>query len=158
LAQIAGVVLVLVSQLIAGARPTLPQMQTMPFPLPYIPYISYIRYGQEALYLMEVKWYKDIYNIESGMKLFGYQLSDMLWCVLMVPVFGILIRVLAYICLIGAMPGSLVNRVMSWIVDTTQHKKRLSTLFTSRKLQNDEKTALLESVNSPIPDSSTPVN
>ncbi|KAL0480158.1 ABCG24 [Acrasis kona] len=96
LAQIAAVVMILVFQLIAGARPTLPQMYKMPFPLPFIPYLSYIRYGQEALYLLEVKWYKDIYDIKPGLDLFDYDEAHYAWCIAVVPVFGIVIRMIAF--------------------------------------------------------------
>jgi hypothetical protein len=152
--------MILVFQLIAGARPTLPQMQTMPFPLPYVPYISYIRYGQEALYLLEVKWYAEIYNIQSGLKLFGYHEEDLLWCILMVPAIGIAIRVLAYMSLLSSIPGSLMHRITGWILDVQGHKDRAKSMFSrvfSRNTKDAESIHLL-SVTSPIESPNSEIN
>eukprot|EP00003_Mantamonas_plastica_P030396 TRINITY_DN752_c2_g1_i1.p1 TRINITY_DN752_c2_g1~~TRINITY_DN752_c2_g1_i1.p1 ORF type:complete len:202 (+),score=48.80 TRINITY_DN752_c2_g1_i1:2-607(+) len=96
--QLAGVVIILVNQMFSGARPTLPELKNMFFPMPYIPYVSYIRWGQEAIYLNEMKRYM-YYNVQSGMDIFGYKWEQYPICMILVPAIGIIIRILAYIAL-----------------------------------------------------------
>jgi ABC-type multidrug transport system ATPase subunit len=101
LAQLAGVVTVLVFSMFGGARPTLPEISQM-FPLlQAMPMISYIRWGQEALYLTEIRQWGEIQgvNIQPSLDLFGYNLNDFDLCVILVVVFGIAFRVFA----LGAM-------------------------------------------------------
>ncbi|KAL9658627.1 hypothetical protein ABK040_006163 [Willaertia magna] len=129
LSQIAGVVLILIFQLIAGAKPTLPQMKEMFFPMPYISYLSYIRYGQEALYLNEIIWYSQVYDINSGLKLFGYNLNDYLWCVLVVPVIGILFRIFAYFSLFTLHDDSYYCIFVNWLTDMVGHFRRMKRLM-----------------------------
>ncbi|KAL9646021.1 hypothetical protein ABK040_012080 [Willaertia magna] len=117
LSQLASVVFVLVQSLLAGSRPTLKQMKDMPFPMPYIPWISYIRYGQEALYILEVKEYSKVFNIETGMDILGYNLDDYWWCIMSVPLFGLLYRFLAYLSLFTLRPDGYFQQFVSYILD-----------------------------------------
>jgi len=102
-------------------RPTLPQMDDMFFPMPFIYYFTYLRYATEALYLAEIKKYAQVYDITSGMDLLGYKQSDQWWCMLVLPFFGILYRVLAYLCLILLPPGVLVRRWWTRLIDFKSH-------------------------------------
>ena len=102
LAQLAGVVGVLVLSMFGGARPTLPEIQKM-FPLLHaMPYISYIRWGQEALYLQEIRKWSEIQgvNVQPSLDLFGYSFDDYALCVILTAAFGVLFRLLALIAMI----------------------------------------------------------
>ncbi|KAG2383010.1 hypothetical protein C9374_004977 [Naegleria lovaniensis] len=99
LSQLASAVSVLVFQLVGGSKPTLPQMKSIFVPMYWFSCISYIRYCQEALYLVEIKYYKDTYDIKSSLELFGYDLDNFNFCVGMIPVFGIVFRILTLIML-----------------------------------------------------------
>jgi len=98
LAQLAGVVIVLVFSMFGGARPTLPEIQQM-FPLLHVmPYTSYIRWAQEALYIEEISEWAKVQgvNIQPSLDLFDYHLDDYNTCMIMTAVFGVGFRVLAF--------------------------------------------------------------
>ena len=99
LIQLATAVLILVSQLVGGSKPTIPQMKEIIPPLFWISCVSYVRYAQEALYLMEIKYYKDIFDIRSSLEVFDYDLSNIDFCIGMIPVFGVAFRILTLIAL-----------------------------------------------------------
>ena len=97
LAQLAGVVVVLVFTMFGGARPTLVEIQEM-FPLLHVmPYLSYIRWAQEAMYLTEMREWNEIQgvNIQPSLKLFDYHLDDYALCMAIVVYFGVAFRLFA---------------------------------------------------------------
>ncbi|EFC41188.1 predicted protein [Naegleria gruberi] len=115
LIQLATAVSILVSQLVSGSKPTLPQMKKIIPPLFWISCISYIRYAQEALYLIEIKYYKDIFDISSSLEMFDYHLEDLDYCIFMIPVFGIVFRLLTLIVLYQKSDDSLWNTCLMFI-------------------------------------------
>jgi hypothetical protein len=101
LAQLAGVVIVLVFSMFGGARPTLVEIQKM-FPLLHaMPYLSYIRWGQEALYLNEIREWNKVQgvNVDASLALFGYRFDNYETCVWVCLGYGVLFRVLALIAM-----------------------------------------------------------
>lgn len=99
LAQLGGVVAVLVFAMFGGSRPTLVEIEKMFVLLRAMPYASYIRWGQEALYIEEITKWNDIQgvNITPSLELFGYHLDDYQRCMVMTVVFGVGFRVLALV-------------------------------------------------------------
>merc|ERR1711974_266386 len=71
IAQLVGVLVVLVCMMFSGADPTLPQLRDKELlgGVLYIPtFTSYIRWAQEAYYKLEISKYKGIYDTQSGIK------------------------------------------------------------------------------------------
>lgn len=99
LAQLAGVVVVLVFSMFGGARPTLPQIQNMFPALRAMPYLSYIRWGQEAMYLEEIKMWSRVVDVQPSLTLFDYHLDDSVRCMYITFLFGVAFRVLAFIAM-----------------------------------------------------------
>lgn len=99
LAQLGGVVAVLVFAMFGGSRPTLVEIQQMFVLLQAMPYLSYIRWGQEALYLEEIGMWNEVegVNIKPSLALFDYHLDDYNMCMLATLAFGVGFRVLALI-------------------------------------------------------------
>ncbi|CUG89279.1 ABC transporter, putative [Bodo saltans] len=99
LAQLGGVVAVLVFAMFGGSRPTLVEIKQMFVLLQAMPYASYIRWGQEALYLEEITMWNDIQgvNINPSLALFDYHLDDYKHCMMLTFVFGVFFRVLALV-------------------------------------------------------------
>jgi hypothetical protein len=97
LAQLGGVVAVLVFAMFGGSRPTLVEIQQMFVLLRAMPYASYIRWGQEALYLEEITMWNDIQgvNINPSLALFDYHLDNYEKCMATTFLFGVIFRVLA---------------------------------------------------------------
>lgn len=87
----------------------------MPFPLKIMPYLSYLRYAQETLYLIEIKNYANIYDIQKSLDLFGYKFSNLIPNIFIVLAFGVGIRIVGYICLILSLPDSYFFRLINWI-------------------------------------------
>ncbi len=120
-AQLTGVVVVLICVMFSGARPTLPQMKTMPFPMPYVPYsthlskrhssrnlnnfkfwyvvVSYMRWAEEAIYISEISRYTAVYDVQSGLDLFGYSLQNFQEDMLMILALGVVFRIIAFVLL-----------------------------------------------------------
>lgn len=99
LAQLAGVVVVLVFSMFGGSRPTLVQIKSMFVLLQAMPYASYIRWAQEALYLEEIREWGQVVNIQPSLNLFDYHLDDYQLCMVLTLVFGVIFRVLALVAM-----------------------------------------------------------
>ena len=84
----------------AGARPTLNEIEVMPFPMPIIPYLSFLRWSIEGLYLTEVWEYRLIYNIDSGLELFGYTMNNYSLDLWMLFILGVALRAIACLVLV----------------------------------------------------------
>ena len=125
LAQLASAVSVLVFQLVGGSKPTIPQMKSLIPPLFWMSCVSYVRYTQEALYLIELRCYQSIYNIETSLSVFGYELNDLLLCVGLIPVFGVVFRILSLIMLYQINDDSFLNRVTQTISDVDGHWNKI---------------------------------
>jgi hypothetical protein len=97
LAQLAGVVSVLVFAMFGGSRPTLVEIQSMFVLLQAMPYASYVRWAQEALYVVEISEWAKVkgLSIEPSLELFDYRLDDYNKCMVVVLLFGVIFRVLA---------------------------------------------------------------
>ncbi|KAL9643147.1 hypothetical protein ABK040_001636 [Willaertia magna] len=131
ISKLAAVVIVVVNNLLAGSRPTIPQMNEMFFPMPYIYWLSYLRYAQEALYLAELSAYKQIYSLDSSLNLYGYSFSDWVWCLLAIPLFGLLFRLLAYISLLFSPPEILskIHTFLAFVLDYKEHYNKIKKLI-----------------------------
>ena len=101
LAQLAGVVVVLVFSMFGGSRPTLVQIKSMFVLLQVMPYASYIRWAQEALYLEEIREWGEVVNIQPSLNLFDYHLDDYELCMILTLVFGVVFRCLALIAMVA---------------------------------------------------------
>jgi len=98
-AQLSGVVAVLVCMMFSGARPTLGELKAMPFPLPYMPYGSYLRWAQEAFYITEVKRYASVYDVDTGLSILSYSADNYLLDMMMVLSLGVFFRIVAFVAL-----------------------------------------------------------
>jgi ABC-type multidrug transport system ATPase subunit len=101
LAQLAGVVVVLVMAMFGGAQPTLVQINEM-FPLlRIVPYMSYIRWGQEALYIQEIREWSHVEGVKIGpsLRLFDYHLDNYDLCLFITAAYGVGFRLLALLAM-----------------------------------------------------------
>ena len=101
LAQLAGVVVVLVFSMFGGSRPTLVEIKSMFVLLQAMPYVSYIRWAQEALYIEEISEWAKIQgiSIEPSLQLFDYHLDDYNMCMYATFIFGVVFRLLALLAM-----------------------------------------------------------
>jgi hypothetical protein len=66
LAQLVGVTVVFGNSMFSGGSPTLKQMESKIVPLCWLPHVSFIRYGLEAMYIMEIKNWEEVgWGIQS---------------------------------------------------------------------------------------------
>lgn len=104
IAQLVGVLSVLVCMMFSGANPTLTQLKdpNLLGGLLYVPtYVSYIRWAQEAYYLTEIEQYRAIFlNVQAGMDVYGYKFSDDLTCWLALAASAVIFRALAFVALV----------------------------------------------------------
>jgi len=98
--QLTGVVTILVFMMFSGPKPPLPQLKTMPIPVPYVPYISFLRWGQEAVYITEVNQYRNVYNISTGLEVLGYSSDNYRMDLVMMLSLGIAFRIFAFIFMV----------------------------------------------------------
>jgi len=84
----------------AGARPTLPELNAMPFPMFVLPYISFLRWACEGLYITEVRTYINIYNITPGLEIWGYNINNFALDLLMLLTLGVALRIFAFLALV----------------------------------------------------------
>jgi len=124
LAQLASAVCVLVFQLVGGAKPTIPQMKELTPPLYWASCVSYMRYAQEALYIIELRHFDNIYDISTSLSIFGYELNDLTMCICLIPVFGVVFRLLTLFMLYQINDDSFLNRAKQVVFDTDGHWTR----------------------------------
>jgi len=97
---ILGVVLILVSIIISGYKPSLPQLESDFGMLGTImPSISYARWGMEGIYLAQVDQYDNIYSTTPVFESHGYKEVNMGMTIFMMFVLGVVFRVLAFIAI-----------------------------------------------------------
>jgi ABC-type multidrug transport system ATPase subunit len=117
-AQLFAVVIVFILNVFSGSTTTLREFKEMTPPMNILPYCSYLSFGLETGYLLELRYYKNIYNINKSMSLFGYQFKDLHWMWGAMLAYGVGFRVLAYIALWCSRPDSLVvlikNTITNW--------------------------------------------
>jgi hypothetical protein len=108
LAQLGAVVCIFSSTLFAGGGPTLPQLRAMTPPLNLLPSASFIRYGLEALYVVEVAEWNDVAWKIEGSSLasyvadtYGYELGVYGFNVGMVFVYGVAMRIVSLALLVA---------------------------------------------------------
>ena len=97
--QLAAVVVVLISSMVAGLNPVQKKMEKIAF-FSFFNFISFQRYGFTALYLTELKRYKDIYNLDTTLDKYGFKLDQIPSNLIMLFAFGIVHRVIAYAALV----------------------------------------------------------
>jgi len=99
--QLAGIFFVLVSMMFSGGQPTLAQLKVNELlgSALYIPsYLSYTRWANELVYLIEIKQYTE--NFRSMEILYGYVISDEVFCWCMIFTFFFAFRIITYIALV----------------------------------------------------------
>lgn len=119
-AQLFAVVIVFILNIVSGSTSRLKEFQEMSPPFNILPYASYLTYGLEMNYMTEIVYYKEIYNINRSLDLFGYKMSDMQWTWAALLGYGLLFRVMAFIALRSSRPSSLVlkmkNTLSNWVL------------------------------------------
>ena len=110
--------------------------------MPYIYWCSYLRYAQEALYITEISKYQNIYDVTTGLKLFGYSLDHWWWNYMSITLFGLFYRVLAYISLLIWSSG-IVKKIVSSVTDFRRHWILLKQCLKKRqKVQRSDEIVL----------------
>lgn len=75
-----------------------------------------MRYAQEGLYLIEIRNYANLYNIQTSLDIYGYNFKNLVPDIFIVLSFGIGIRILAYISLVCSLPDSYFNMFINWLI------------------------------------------
>jgi hypothetical protein len=133
MAQLAAVVTVVIMFSQNGVTPKLPDFQKMAKPLCYLPYASYLFYSQQVSYLIELKEYSSIYNIQKSLNIFGYKQEKMNLWICLILVYGIAFRFLALIVLYCTAPNSLWYRMLAFVNGTWIRIRRKIIHIMSRK-------------------------
>jgi len=93
-----GVVLIFVSIILSGQKPTLKEWENeIGIAGKIIPSISYARWGMECFYLAQVELYKNIYTILPSIDLLGYAEGQFWLGIFIMFVLGFVFRILAYL-------------------------------------------------------------
>jgi len=100
LAQLAGVVTIIINLMLSGIRPTLADVQKMAFPMSILPNFSLLRWATEAVYTTEIDTYVGIYDISQGIEYFGYNLNNFKLDMAMLVVLGLVFRLIAFLLLL----------------------------------------------------------
>jgi ABC-type multidrug transport system ATPase subunit len=116
LAQLAAVVMIVIMFALNGVTPKLPDYKKMSFPLNALPYTSFLFYGQQVVYLLEIRRYKHLYDITASLDAFGYKLSELTRNTCLLLVFGVGFRLLALIFMYLTKPNNIPFRIYSWFL------------------------------------------
>ena len=100
LAYLGGVILCLIMSMFGGTYPTLSDLNTLFPPLKWMPNISYLRWAQEAFYIVQVRGWADVYNINRGLEIFSYHLDEYSLAMGLLLVFGVIFRLAAYLVMV----------------------------------------------------------
>lgn len=117
-AKLAAVVGVLLFQMSAGGGPVLSEFESMPIPVKYLPYTSFSRWGQEMIYILEIRRYGLIYDIRPSLKSWSYNIDDFWKNYGILLAYGIGFRILAYLVLLNFQPTSYLNIILKFVLDT----------------------------------------
>jgi hypothetical protein len=101
-AQLAGVVVALLFSMVAGANPTLSNLDDMGFLGYWSHQLSYARWMLEALYVREVSRWPGVWHMQitGYMSHYGYQEDNYGMCILALVVLGLTYRLLALLALL----------------------------------------------------------
>lgn len=116
-AKLAGVVCILLFQMLSGGGPTLPEFEKMSPPMRYGPWFSFSRWGMEMLYIIEITKYEKIYNINPSLKTWGYKPQNFWMNYGILIGYGIFFRILAYLALLSFQPTSYVTKFAKFFLD-----------------------------------------
>jgi hypothetical protein len=98
LAQLAGVVLILILMSGSGANPTLSQLRDMH--MSWFADLSVVRWCTFLMYAAEIAPYGEVYNIQASLDLFEYNLEDIRKAGWIVFGMGLISRILALFFLV----------------------------------------------------------
>ncbi|KAL0482318.1 hypothetical protein AKO1_012987 [Acrasis kona] len=167
LTQLAAVISVLVSMLVAGMRPTLPKWAERTPPLSWLPHLSFMRYAQELLYLYELKQYNKVYgeeNLAHSLKRLGYSYNNEVMCALVLTAFGFGFRILAFFFLYTHKENTYYQSFVMWLSNWKTHVINVLKLFKRLLTRKPKTTSYMEMDNNlkdnllgPIELNSTPV-
>jgi hypothetical protein len=62
-------------------------------------YLSFARWATEAFYILSVRPYQEVYNIDAGLQYWDYTLTDYGLCFIVLAALGVGFRLLALIAL-----------------------------------------------------------
>ena len=134
--------------MLAGLRPTIPQMNDMFFPMNILHWISFLRYSQEIVYLIELEKYTQIFNVQTSLDIFGYQFGNW-WSGVALICYAIALRILAYLALLYVPDTVFIKRGFRWLIN---RRVIIKNWIAQKKANRKPKEFLVDS--SP----STPVN
>jgi ABC-type multidrug transport system ATPase subunit len=116
--QLCAAVVIFIMYLFCGFSPTLRELSSMTFPLPYVSYLSFSRYFREIFYIYELQEFKPKYDISKSMTMFDYHSGDKYYLWPISILFGIIFRVIGIIILHSVAPQSIFNSIKNKVLDT----------------------------------------
>ncbi|KAL0476500.1 hypothetical protein AKO1_010739 [Acrasis kona] len=138
LAQLAAVVHVFLFNIFSGAVLPFPEIQKMIVPLNYLPYCSFLFYCYQTLYVLEVKYYKDIYNVNKSLSLMGFTLNHTTRNPLIVLLLGLLLRFAALFMLWCSKPDSWFNHITGYLSNIKLYMTRFKNYLSKKKQKTNE--------------------
>ncbi|KAJ3441223.1 white-brown complex [Anaeramoeba flamelloides] len=93
--QLAAIVVLLVFSMVSGFGPPLKEMEKMVF-FNIFHFIDLLRYGQEALFCIELEQYKDIYDLTTTYDKYGYDPGRISLDLFILFIIGVYFRIVAY--------------------------------------------------------------
>jgi hypothetical protein len=117
--KLVSVILTVIMQMFCGAFPTVREFNDMGYPLRMIPWFSYMRWGFEALYILEVETYNDIYDLDISYKMYGFKKSRYWKCIGIIFSMGVAFRILGYFFLLLEKPTSYPAKLIRWTKSVT---------------------------------------
>ena len=88
-----------VSDLFSGFNPTLETLYSFGWIGKAGSYLSFARWATEAYYILSVRPYQSVYDIDSGLQYWDYKMSEYHMCFGVLVALGIGFRILALIAL-----------------------------------------------------------
>ncbi len=144
-AQLAAVVIVFLFNIFSGCKSILrtkltslavlflPDLDKMFPPINYIAWVTYLMYGLQGLYVTEIQYFKNIYDISKSLDIYGFRLDRFPMIAGVMVALGFVFRFTAWFLLNASKPGSYMYRLASWITNYKHHFGRLKARFNKPK-------------------------
>lgn len=94
-------------------------------PIGYIPYITYLQYGQQGLYVTELKYFKSIYDISKSLEMTGFKIENIPMIAGCLVAIGFIFRIIAFFALNASKPSSYMYKFASWLTNYKHHFTQL---------------------------------
>ncbi|KAL0478274.1 hypothetical protein AKO1_008529 [Acrasis kona] len=120
-AQIAAVVFVFVIYVFSGSVILIPDIEKMFIPIRYVHYLSYLQYCYQALYIIEIRQFSDVYDLKRSLDIMGFKLENLGLCAGIIVAIGFVFRLVALILLVSTKPSSFGYKIVRWLTNYKQH-------------------------------------